>query len=800
MKMEILLPSLAFCLLLGCEKPAVENPGWILESTSLEIRVPESASPSEQFAAEELRDYFLMMSGAEIPIFQGEAGHGKKAILIGRHASSRSLWEKLDNPDHYVIDVSPEVIRVVGGFKPPVKNAAGTEFVFDWGVLYGAYQLLEDQGVRWFRPEADGRYVPKSTALRVTGGRMEYQPAFALRWGPSLYASKFLKTATEEESHMAKLWALRNRANVTGFTDPKYGGQINVGGGGHVYSRLVPPSLFEEHPEYFPLIDGVRTPKGQICQGNPAVQRLVAEKIIAEGLANPQFFMTSIDPNDGAGWCECDLCQAMDDPTAMSGRGGGKSMSSRVSTFNNIVAKIVAEKCPNLLLYCLAYSQYLEAPTRVDRLEPNLVIGMAPFAGAFSDYSRALRDPESGPNQKFLASLEGYQKLGAKMYAREYLSHYAWPGPLPLLWTMQDRFLEYQKAGFIGVYSETHPCWGPQGINLYFYWRLLSNPSLDLKSELETYCRDFYGPAAKPMLAYHQALEKRGKNGPYFGSGGSHAQNLFTDEFLKELQPYVEQATVAAKGTEPYEWRVDCVVAGYEFARLYRQTADLIKSGKPIEAKAALAEFEDFYGDKYPKGDVFNKGEARWKDAKGVPRVIALLRDLKSGIAKSETIENQFKNAKTLQVLNASWRFQIDPKESGVELGWNQMEADDSDWPRLNSDSPWQHQGFDDYHGTAWYRRSFPTPVRTGNQRLVLVFDGVDGDVTVWVNGKEAGRRDLIDLQGVNQWDTPLSFDITELLHQDQMNGLSVRVKKTSGNGGIHRGVKLLRTDREGDQ
>lgn len=788
--------SILAALVLGlCAQISVFALEWPLTQPDLDICVPTSASPSEEYAAEELRTYLQKMSGIEFPILKGDPVEGRKSILLGRHESSKSLWSGLDDPDQYIIEVSPESVRIVGGYRPPVRNSEGTEFVSDWGILYGVYQLLEDQGVRWFRPEPAGEHVPKRSSLSLNGGRKDYKPAFSLRWGVALYASSFLKTATEEESLMARIWALRNRGNVTGLREPKYGGQLNIGGGGHVYSRLVPPSLFGAHPEFFPLIDGVRTPKGQLCLGNPALQDLVAEKIVALGQANPQLFMTSIDPNDGAGWCECEKCKSLDDPNVKSGRGGGLSMSSRVSAFNNIVAKKVAEKCPNLLLYCLAYAQYMEAPTKVAYLEPNLVIGLAPFAGAFSDYSRALRDPESGPNRRFLESVEGYHKLGAKMYAREYLSHYMWPGPLPLLWTMQDRFQEYEKLGFIGAYSETHPCWGPQGNNLYFYLRLLWNPHLDLRAELESYCRDFYGPAAASMQRYHEALEARGKGGPYFGSGGSSAQNLFTSDFLAELAPFVEQARNAVSGQAPYEWRVDCVLAGYEFARLYRQTADAIKAGKIKDAKASLAELDAFYGDKYPKGDVFNKGEGRAKSANGQPRVPSFIRDLNTAIAKADKIESRYKNARLVQALDAAWKFQADPEDKGVDQGWHSVGVADAEWPRMASGQPWQQQGFPDYHGTAWYRRNFPTPAIEGSPRLVLVFTAVDGDATVWVNGREVGRHDLLDLDGVNHWDDPFAFDITDFLNKEGLNALSVRVKKDSGYGGIHRNVRLLRVD-----
>lgn len=764
---------------------------WPLKKDAFQIYLPEESSPSEQFAAEELQAYFHKISGAQIAIRTGEPAPEENAIIIGRHPLNTELFAGLSDPDRYIIKSAPRRIQIVGGYRPPVVNAKGQEFVFDWGILYGAYQLLEDQGVRWYRPEPDGEVVPKAATLQVIAGRRDFNPAFSLRWGVALYASSALKSATPEQTQMARIWALRNRCNVTGLSDPKYGGSLRIGGGGHSYNYLVPRRLFEQHPDFFPLIDGKRTQKGQICHGNPELQEFFANQVIANAAENPQWFMTSIDPNDGGGWCECERCVAMDDPNVPSRRGGGLSMASRLGAFNNIIAKKVGAKFPDLLLYCLAYSQYTEAPTQVDHLEDNLLIGLAPFAGAYSDYSRALSDPESLPNSRFLKSIKDYSKLGVKMYAREYLSYYAWPGPLPLLWTMQDRFKEYQKYGFIGAYSETHPCWGPQGMILYMYLRLLWDPHLDLQAELETYCQTFYGPAAGPMLRYHRLIEKRGKNGPYFGSGGSHAQNLFTDEFLAVLAPEVKAAAESVKGQAPYEWRVETVLAGYEFARLYRLASTAITHGEPAKAREQVSELHRFYSEKYPDGDVFNKGD-------GLKNRPSFLRTLYAELDKVDTIDKRFKNPQRLQALDTAWKFKTDPNDEGVARAWHEPSTDDQNWPRINSGSPWQHQGHSDYHGTAWYRRHFPSPTAQANQRIILVFEAVDGDATVWLNGREVGQHELIDpLEGTNRWNDPFTFDVTDLLDHKAINTLAVRVKKPDGNGGIHRPVKLLRVDAE---
>jgi beta-galactosidase len=43
--------------------------------------------------------------------------------------------------------------------------------------------------------------------------------------------------------------------------------------------------------------------------------------------------------------------------------------------------------------------------------------------------------------------------------------------------------------------------------------------------------------------------------------------------------------------------------------------------------------------------------------------------------------------------------------------------------------------------GTAWYRKEYVTPARLGNKRVILGFDGVQSQMELWVNGKQAGEH-----------------------------------------------------------
>ena len=73
----------------------------------------------------------------------------------------------------------------------------------------------------------------------------------------------------------------------------------------------MPASLFDEHPEYFAVVDGVRTPIGNhVCMSNREVQDL-----IEEGLASyfeSGYDLVQLGLADGYQPCECDKCRALD--------------------------------------------------------------------------------------------------------------------------------------------------------------------------------------------------------------------------------------------------------------------------------------------------------------------------------------------------------------------------------------------------------------------------------------------------------------------------------------------------------
>ena len=75
---------------------------------------------------------------------------------------------------------------------------------------------------------------------------------------------------------------------------------------------MPPEKHFAEHPEYFSLLNGNRTPDGQLCLTNPDVYRIVVDELRARMKEKPGATFWSVSQNDTYAPCECATCRAID--------------------------------------------------------------------------------------------------------------------------------------------------------------------------------------------------------------------------------------------------------------------------------------------------------------------------------------------------------------------------------------------------------------------------------------------------------------------------------------------------------
>ncbi len=798
--MSKIFQSLLLVALLLSTADAARNDALTLDSSAKpEIILSSEPTTAEAYAAKELSTYLEKLIAVKVPIRKGVNPSQKAVpIFVGWQPANADLKPETLNVEESIVAVEPGRIRLVGG-----RGGASTPTPqHDRGTLYAVYDLLNELGVRWYRPEPWGEHVPQQASHTLPTGQRRTDPVYKYRYGMANYQTFYPHPATmtaaerelnEAEWEMMRKWGIRNRLNTNlrkGASEEGGSYRINFA---HAYEYLVPPSrYFESHPEYFALINGKRSsnPLAQLCVSNPDVQEIAAQSLRRTMAQSPGQDIFSIGPNDGHLWCQCDACTALDDPKLISTHTGKVSMSNRTVYCANTIAKQLAKEFPDKKVGWYAYSGETEVPTLIDQLEPNTAVMAVAFAGSFSDYSRPLNDPSSRQNRHYRKILEGWkaatEKSGSELLTYDYWAFYLWPGPLPVIHTMTDRLRHYHRDfGVVGQYNETHPCWGPQGIGYYFYTWLLRHPDADVEAEKQRYYTNYYGPAAEPMRAYHEKLEAVAQNGPYFGSGGYQIENLFTQDLLNTLKPMITEAASLAEGKAPYDRRVDGTLAGYEYARRFAEFRLLRSSGKMVEALKALDDLAAYFNS-FEDGSVF---DVRSSNRGSWSSIFARIR---KDVDKGASLFALFEQPKVLQQHEKKWRFAIDPDAIGLAEGWTGP-MNDTGWALLDAGKTWQDQGYPNHHGAAWYRRSIDPPTVGNGQRIILYFEAVDGDAHIYLNGKAIGEH-LLGENGAG-YDDPFYFDVTDILKPGEANLLAIRVTKTTAVGGLTGKVNLLQVD-----
>ena len=91
--------------------------------------------------------------------------------------------------------------------------------------------------------------------------------------------------------------------------------------------------------------------------------------------------------------------------------------------------------------------------------------------------------------------------------------------------------------------------------------------------------------------------------------------------------------------------------------------------------------------------------------------------------------------------LNGRWQYERDPGDSGLERGVGQRELNGQILVPFCPESALSGIGDPDYHNAVWYRREVMIPPTWGNRDVLLHFQAVDYDATIWVNGIEVVRH-----------------------------------------------------------
>jgi len=484
--------------------------------TKYSIVLPNSASPTEQFAVEELANYLRKLTGAVFPISPQRAETGKPCIYISS-TEVPGLSEPLTG-EAYAVVVDGEDVYLNGG-----RGRA---------VLYAVYDCLERLGLTWFAPDFDfysgaAESIPNRPSLLLEvkeSGPIVRRPRLDLR---KLDVGEAI---SHTERNLRQLLAWMPKAGFNTLMVPMdYQGRGRAGWdkwreqltpelqkrdlilevGGHGYqnflnARMEGGRLFKEHNEWFGQgADGLCNPAaGQVfCTSNEEAVRFVSNGVIEYLRARKEIQVFDFWPPDVGKWCECRRCLEQGSP------------AERHARLTNHLHSRMAAACPNVRLECLAYSETLNPPSTP--LNPGILLDFCPIN---QNFEYAIFDERGANNREYAVTLaEWRRRFGGDIGIYTYYRKYAWKSLPVVIPGYIKRDLQWyltKRVKAISIFAEPGD-WFTFELHHYILGRLSWDPELDLDALLKKYCQIRFGAAAGVAWSILAVLEQEV---PRFGS------------------------------------------------------------------------------------------------------------------------------------------------------------------------------------------------------------------------------------------------------------------------------------------
>jgi sialate O-acetylesterase len=131
--------------------------------------------------------------------------------------------------------------------------------------------------------------------------------------------------------------------------------------------------------------------------------------------------------------------------------------------------------------------------------------------------------------------------------------------------------------------------------------------------------------------------------------------------------------------------------------------------------------------------------------------------------------------------LSGYWKFTI-----GDDIQWAAPSFNDEEWDQILVSNQWENQGYDDYNGYAWYRKSFNFSKPPANTTLYLLLGRIDDIDVVYLNGKVLGQSGSFPPTLIETPDRKRKYAIPAgFLKENGENVIAVRVYDSHGEGGI---------------
>lgn len=356
--------------------------------------------------------------------------------------------------------------------------------------------------------------------------------------------------------------------------------------GGHTYHHACPSAkYFKDHPEYFGLVNGRRTPvpvkNSTLCISNPAIEDLLVEELIArldEGAEGVQ-----LAQQDGRQWCQCENCKAFGGPAA-------DTVGEKLWILHRRVAERVAKLRPGKIVNIISYSETATPPKTFRKFPENVMVEVChPTESRLKEWSEKYEVPHGFVVYIYLWG--NYPMLG--LTAKHSYMHCA--NFVRML--MRNRVHGIYRCGFGEMF-------GTEGPAYYLFNRLIEEPEADVAAMVREYCERAYGPAADAMLEFHDILDRRLMAADLMANADSDFGSALPQNPL-DLLAYVYTPDVAAHmdaalsraenlvATPKQKTRIALARMEFDYARNLGKVAALYASYRFSPSKVTFAPLAD---------------------------------------------------------------------------------------------------------------------------------------------------------------------------------------------------------------
>ncbi len=484
------------------------------------IVIKQDTDSLSRRAALQLQDYWLKISHKKIEII--EEANGRKPIFIGNSFALQSHQQQLDSlkDDGFIIDINDNSIRLLG------KHSLGD--------LYAVNTFLEED-LACMMLSAKEEYIPQKEQLSFKNSYRVYNPAFDFR--------RILFPGRKDKAY--REWYKLEELDEWGMFV-------------HTFRHLIPPEkYYNNHPEYFSLVNGRRLQDAQLCLSNPEVIELLITNLGEEIKKQPEKIFWSVSQNDTYNYCECNNCEEL-----------YKKYNSYSGAYIQMSNQI-ARAFPNKQISTLAYQFTRSAPVNI---KPDSNVNVM-FCSIECNRSMPLADDER--SAAFVKDLKNWSAITNNIFLWDYVVQFKnYLTPFPNFSVLQANIQLFKENGVEMMFEQgSGGNWSDLSeLKQYLIAKLLWNPNLDVDSLAHHFIYTYYGEAADYIFQYYQLtnreLQKHAKSEflNIYGFPMDYTDSFLAPKLMIAYKELMDKAEMAVADKSIYLDRVKRTRLPVDFA------------------------------------------------------------------------------------------------------------------------------------------------------------------------------------------------------------------------------------------